>query len=373
MRAVAHSRLGNADVAVDGFQAARVYAISASDGVLEAEVEFYCGLHAFGDGAIARARASCLLGLEAFTMPTSLAVAPRVVVAAHVKSKLQELLGLSDAAQGRYAEQLPHARAALATLDDCPVAEVYQTSFAVANLAILVRDFDLRADSDAIAARVGALAWTDDISRVKFRTVEALAWSSALRGDAVGALRWLRLAAGAASTLPEVIAVAVDRAVFARELGHRAMAAEELEYALKLSRECRWEATADDHRETLLCLAQAVSFLSAAHGREVLERYANIRTAMSAVVASRLEARVRAEEAYAHGVVLRADGRLAASVERLSAAFAIWDEIGYEWRAGRAAVELAELNAGEVFRLAVDRELRRRPESMFSVRARLVA
>ena len=79
------------------------------------------------------------------------------------------------------------------------------------------------------------------------------------------------------------------------------------------------------------------------------------------------------KEAYAHGVVLRAEGRLAASVERLSAAFATWDRIGYEWRAGRAALELAELDAGEVFRLAVHRELRRRPQSVFSERARLVA
>jgi len=373
LRAVAHSRLGAADVAIEGFLCARVYAISAADTVLEAEVEFYCGLHAFGDGAVENVRAFCLLGLQAIALPVAPVVAPRVVAAAHVKSRIQELLGLSDAAEGRYKDQLLHARAALATLDDCPVPEVYQAAFAVANLAILVRDFDLEADYEAIAARVGALAWTDDISRVKFRTVEALAWSSALRGDPVGALRLLRLAAGSASTVPEEIAVAVDRAVFARELGHRAMAAEELEYALKLSRECRWDATADDQRETLLYLAEAVSFLSAAHGREVLERYANIGTAMSAAVASRLEARVRAEEAYAHGVVLRAEGRLAASVERLSAAFATWDRIGYEWRAGRAALELTELDAGEVFRLAVHRELRRRPQSLFSERARLVA
>jgi len=39
----------------------------------------------------------------------------------------------------------------------------------------------------------------------------------------------------------------------------------------------------------------------------------------------------------------------------------------------RAALELAELNAGDVFRLAVRRELKRRPDSLFSSRARLVA
>ena len=38
-----------------------------------------------------------------------------------------------------------------------------------------------------------------------------------------------------------------------------------------------------------------------------------------------------------------------------------------------AALELTELDAGDVFRLAVRRELKRRPNSIFSVRARLVA
>lgn len=82
---------------------------------------------------------------------------------------------------------------------------------------------------------------------------------------------------------------------------------------------------------------------------------------------------MQAEEDYTHGLVLRAEGRLDASAERLRAAFSTWQQIGYAWRAARAALELAELGAGEVFRVAVRRELRERPQSVFATRARLIA
>jgi len=49
------------------------------------------------------------------------------------------------------------------------------------------------------------------------------------------------------------------------------------------------------------------------------------------------------------------------------------EHIAFEWRAARAALELAEMDADNVFRLAVKRELHRRPDSLFAERARKVA
>ena len=82
---------------------------------------------------------------------------------------------------------------------------------------------------------------------------------------------------------------------------------------------------------------------------------------------------MRAEEAYTAGLLLRAEGNLDASTDSLANAFETWKSIGYEWRASRAALELAELDAGDVFRFAVRRELNTRPDSIFAERARLVA
>jgi len=264
------------------------------------------------------------------------------------------------------------ARAALSTLDACAIRDVFQEAFGIRNLAILSRDLDLD-DAAMIVGRVDALAWTEETSAVKFTTVEALGWCSALRGDPVAALRYFRNAADAASTVPERVYVGVARSILSRELDYRVMAAEELDHALRLGADFDWEEAAGDYRLALLLLAQAAAPIAPVGAREALDRYDNIHKRMDGRYAARLEVRVRAEEAYTHGVLLRAEGRLSASAERLRAAFETWNTIGYEWRAARAALELAELGAGDVFRLAVHRELQRRPESVFANRARRVA
>ncbi len=105
----------------------------------------------------------------------------------------------------------------------------------------------------------------------------------------------------------------------------------------------------------------------------MLDRHTSIRNAIDSTSLARIEPGTRAEEAYTNGLVLRAEGRLAASAERFQTAFETWRAIGFEWRAARAALELTELDAGDVFRLAVRRELQQRPNSIFSMRARLVA
>ncbi len=159
----------------------------------------------------------------------------------------------------------------------------------------------------------------------------------------------------AASTTPEQVTIAVDRALMARESGYVAMAHEEISHALSLAEKFTWSDAAGDSRNALLNLAQVAAPLGAAQARSMLERYTSIGKAMDPLFAGRVEARVRAEEAYTHGLVLRAEGRLGASAERLHSAFATWNGIGYSWRAARAALELAELDAGDVFRLGATR------------------
>ena len=277
------------------------------------------------------------------------------------------------AANGRYDDHLTHARSALVTLDNCSTPDVFQEAFAIANLAHLVRDFDLPNDAKWLISRVDSVAWSSEVSRSKFRTVKPLGWCPALQGDNFSALRWFRIATETASCSPERIKTAVGRALIARELGPTAMLSEELDFANGLADSFDWNNTVDDLRSVLLDLAQIASTVTPARARGYLDRYTTIRRGMDMTVAARLEDRVRAEESHTHGLVLRAEGRLAESTDRLTTAFWTWEQINYQWRAGGAALELAELNVGDVFRLAVRRELKRRPDSLFSSRARLVA
>jgi len=374
LRSVAHYRLRNTEASREAIEDAHAYSISAADSALEAEASFYGALTALGDEDLDGARDACQRGLEIASEPRIFpATTKGYIPLDHVVSRTEELLGVIDAAQGRYRASLAHARSALAMHDRCAISDTYIQAYALKNITIFARDFDITDDARMVAARVLNLAWTADVARVEFTTVEALGWCSALRGDTVEALRLFRRADIAASTVPERIIVGVDRALIAREFGHRPLVLEELEHALNAASTFNWEEAAGDSRDALLVLAQAAAATAPVAAREMLDKYLAIRNAMDITFAARIEPRARAEEAYTHGLVLRAEGRIAASAERLQVAFETWENIGYEWRAARAALELAELDAGEVFRLAIRRELFQRPDSIFSMRARLVA
>ena len=373
LSAVAHARLGDEERSNDSFRDALVHAISANDVALETEVEYYKGVTAFTADDLVECRSACNRGLELAFEPASRNQLGGNVPLDHIVSRIEELLGVIAGAEGRYVTWLMHAKAALGILDRCAVPDVFQEAFALKNLTILARDFDISDDAAMVAQRAPSFSWTPDVCRVEFATLEALGWCAALRGNSVETLEHFRQADQSASTSAERIIIGVDRALVAREAGHRAMLLEEISHATRLARAFNWEMAAGDTRYALLALAQVAAPIDTVSAREMLDRHTTIRNAIDSTSIARMEPGTRAEEAYSHGLVLRAEGRIAASAERLQAAFETLRAIGFEWRAARAALELTELDAGDVFRLALRKELQQRPNSIFSVRARLVA
>jgi tetratricopeptide (TPR) repeat protein len=372
LRAVAASRSRKTNRSSE-LIAARAYAISSGDAGLEAEVEIYEAYDAVAHNNFAYAISRCLRALAIVEDAAPKQSAYGIVPFEHVVGRAHELLGVIAAAEGRYEAHIAYFRTSLDVFEASDVRDVYHLGFALRNLAIVARDFDVEVDERTISLRVDALAWTQDIAPVHFTTLEARGWSAAVRGNVVDALRSWRAASATATTDPERIIVAVNRAVVAREFGHQPQVAEEVDYALSLAERAQWDEVAGDSREALLGLAQVAASISPSHARVVLDRYTKIRKAVDHTYAARVELRARAEEAYTHGVVLRSERRDFEAAERLRFAFETWEKIGFNWRAGRAALELAELDAGDVFRRAVNRELRRRPESVFAARGRLVA
>ena len=370
LSAACHLRAGRLDDAVGAMIEARTHAISSGDAVLEAELAYYGALYAFGRGDAADARSIVERALE--TLDGALGGGHAVLLPSHAAARLHEMLLVLAASGGRYRDAIAHARAVVTSLDAAIAQDVYLDGYGLKNLAVLARDFDL-ADSDEICRRVDTLAWTRDIATVQFNACEAAGWCAALGGDVVTALGRFRTAADVATAIPERIIVGLDRAILARESGFAPMAIEEVRHASHLRRAFAWEDAAGDDRRALLLLAQVAAPIDVAEARSAIDRYASVRASIDVRYAGRTEARLKAEESYTHGVVLRAEGRLDASRERLCTAFETWQTIGYEWRAARAALELAELDAGDVFRLAVRRDLNARPRSVFSARARLVA
>jgi len=364
-------RLGRASGAEAAFAEARAFGISAGSPILDGELAYYTALAAVGAGDLEQAHAfveESLEALEGVTINEGGAVLNR----AHVVARLNEMLVVIDASRGRYRDVIRHSRSVWSALTSTPERDVFLEGHALKNLAIVARDFTLD-DAEEISERVAGLAWTPELSTVGFVAFEATSWCAALRGDLPEAFWRLRSASAAATSIPERLLLCVDRALLAREAGYDAMAKEEIRYALSLVDRFEWEHAPGDLRVALPLLAQVVAPVSAAAARRVLNRYSAIGDAIDVRSTARSEARFRAEVEFSHGVVLRAEGRLDESSTRLCAAFQTWTAIGHEWRAAIAAIELAELRAGDVFRLAVRRELSRRPTSFFASRARAVA
>ena len=373
LQAVASSRIGGDDVVDAAIREALVRGASSPDPTLESETEFYRAMMSFGNGDRNTAEAACERALDVAASRPALREYSGSIPLAHVVSRSQELLGIIAAADGDCRKAQRYARAALATLDASDTPDAYQEAVALKNLSIHASDFDLTKDAERLTNRVSSFAWTQDIAHVQFATLETLGWCAALHGDVPGALRSFRSAADAASIAPEFATIAASRALVARELGYHDMAVEEVDYALEQAAGYDWNRAPGDYRMGLLWIAQVAAAIVPIRARRMLDVYARVRTAMDPAFASPTDPRNRALEAYAHGLVLRAEGRLDASAESLKDAFVTWTRFGYEWRAARAAHELAELGAGDVFRSAVRRDVAQRPTSVFAKRARLVA
>lgn len=371
LAAASCERLGDRARAQTAYAEARAFSISAGSQILDGELAYYTALAAIGDDDFGEAHAYVEASLEALET-VDLGESGTVLNRTHVIARLNEMLVVIDASRGHYRDVIRHARTVWKALRSAPERDVFLEGYAIKNLAIVARDFMLE-DAEEIAKCVSALAWTPELSGVGFLAFEASSWSAALRGDVAEALWRLRSASAAATSVPERLWLSVDRALLAREAGYTAMASEEVRYGLTLIDRFEWQNAAGDLRVVLPLLAQVVAPISAAAARRVLDRYSAIGKAIDVRSAARSEERFRAEVDFSHGLVLRAEGRLDESAMRLKSAFETWTTIGHEWRAALAALELAELGAGDVFRLAVRRELSRRPTSFFASRARAVA
>ncbi len=125
LRSVAHYRLRDTEASREAILDAHVYSISAADSALEAEVSFYGALTALGDEDLDGARDACQRGLDIASEPWTFTATKGYIPLDHIVSRTEELLGVIDAAQGRYRASLAHARSALAMHDRCAISDTY--------------------------------------------------------------------------------------------------------------------------------------------------------------------------------------------------------------------------------------------------------
>ncbi len=360
LRADALTGLGRFAEAQGALSLARVHAFGTPSAALEADVHLSSARWAFAGNDYGTAKACACAALAA--SPSRFDRADYIVPLEHSRARALHSLGVVEAAGGRYGAQLALIRAALAELDAAPTGDAWTRASLLMNFSFYVRDFDLEADADWLRGEIAAV-WPADLGVQRFYILRSLGWSSALHGNSIGAFRAFRRAAEIAPTPALEVWAHADRAYLSSQLGEDAFARDELEHGAELAQRIDWSTIVGDDRAALLHLAKQTACVAPERARALFESYRRIKTQLSATVLNKHDRRLRAHEAFADGLIARAENAPHIAREKLTDAFEIWNAIDYRWQAATAAIELGELGAGDIYRDYARTEAAARPRS----------
>lgn len=271
----------------------------------------------------------------------------------------QELLtSFAFAHQERYHDEAKALIKTLKMLGDERDAYLEPWFHAVENLAVLGRELAHENLAAVAKAEVDRdVEWPADFRLQRFQALKAVGWSRALRGDALGCFRYLRMAERAAPTDAFKAIVQVDRAHFARFVGERNWSFDELAQAEAIAESVDWNARTGDERVALLLLAESFAEVDAEKARYYLARFSGLDKIRSPLHLFAFDHRLDAMAAYAKGVVEMAEGDEKAE-DSLRQAFVVFDDIRYDWRAGRTALALHRATGKERWLHAAEQKLK---------------
>jgi DNA-binding CsgD family transcriptional regulator/Flp pilus assembly protein TadD len=254
------------------------------------------------------------------------------------------LEGAIYAARGRFENQGSRLLEALRTLLSSEIRDVYRWGHVVWQLSILSRELPNQSIRNVALEQVDQVPWTEDLVAPRFNSLKAVGWRRALDGDYFNAFRYLKQAAECAHTLPWRVMASCDRAYLAASLGEVRWSEQELQEAAELAERVEWRAIDGEERVALLLLAELYAPLDGALALSYVARFQETGDRFKAVLSFNADRRVEALVSYSLGYVREHLGDVEEAEELYRKAFEIYDDSGYDWRAGRAAMGLFRLN-----------------------------
>ena len=247
-----------------------------------------------------------------------------------------------------------------------PVPEQVDVATLATSIHALAQVAFETANSEAIAVArtaVDALPWTDDVKVHRFLTVRALGWDAFMRGRVAEAQWSFKEARGLAPTTPWRVMAHLDRAYVARLSHNEYWAAEELAQADALAYDVRWEATHGEERQILIPLAYLHAPTDAPRAQSYASTYARLGTeSVDPALAIHNDPRAVAHAKYASARIEQMQGRRPAAESLLREAYAIFEKVGFHYRATVTAMALAEVTGEEAWRSAAMRQAANYPD-----------
>ena len=253
--------------------------------------------------------------------------------------------GALHEAHEKYESQAGVLLEALRTiLTDEPV-NVYHWAQVTAQIAYLSSELPNPSLRKTAFEHVDRISWTNDLANLQFATLRAVGWRRALEGDYVNAFRDLRRAAACAPTIPCRIIAGCDRVYFLTSLGEPRSAEEELAEVAGLADPTDWwRASSGEEQLALLLLAELYAPRDGALAMSYVTRFQEADERGLAIVSLRPDRRLKAMAAYSLGCVRQHIGESSEARTLYKEAFEIYDAIGFDWRAGRAAIGLSQVS-----------------------------
>jgi DNA-binding CsgD family transcriptional regulator len=247
----------------------------------------------------------------------------------------------------RYADQAHSLIRVLEMIGANVAAHVEDWYWAVHSLAGLARELPIDEARRVAQAQLDVeREWSPDFAWNRFQALRALAWCKALDGDYLGCFRDLRSAQTIVEAIPDGHAwqtmLLLDRAVFARHVGETQWAANEVAAAEELAQSINWNQRDGEQRIALLLLAEFLAADDPEKAAAYVGRFNALDTMRSPLLHFAFDRRLTALGDYVRGIVKLHCGNPHDAVPYLESAWRTFDQTGYDWRAGKAALGLVD-------------------------------
>lgn len=285
---------------------------------------------------------------------------------APMRARYLLLHGLLAAADGQMRTQLKFSESALDLLENEAPDETYLIGLSAHMVALLLRELAQRGALARLERLEKRLAWNDGSEYFHFQVLRTIGWSYALNSEFVPALTHISRAAMLPSDPISRLYAHLDRATVSIFALERTGAQADFATAQVLVKEVDWKSIRTE--------AIAALPLAAATAAELqLTREARALLALGEAA----QGQIAPYWALAHGPRMRgfiaeskalteAGHNHKAAIDSARRAFAIFDDIGYQWRAGRMATLLLTLTGEKTWRAEAERALASYSRSPFA-------
>lgn len=345
----AHSRVGEYDAADEYFDAADEIAKHAGDAEALAEIAYRRGRRYGYAGDVERAREQLAAASQAPSPASTL--------------RAMQLESFIYGLERRYAEQAGVLSRMLEEIDPDDERYAMEAAFATFTLAVLARELHLPDAVRIVERQLRACKWPAELNVQRFQALKALGWTYALRGDYFTAFRYLKKSMAYAPSAAWQAIAALDRAYLARCLNEERWSRQELSEAEDLAETVDWRSTRNEERVALLLLAELFAAIDAGRAAEYMATFRELGDFHVPQLQISHDNRLQAQADYSAGVIQLALGNAKSGVKLMRESFAVYDAIGYDWRAGRCALRLFEATGEEQFARIAGEKLRHYPKS----------